>query len=181
MRIFFIAVAAIMLFGCNLSDNPEIEKTKPFFDLTAYIKAEEMRLTKLAKKVKKITEVNNQHEERAEVQPNFREELAVFSQADINRPAWYDQYKADTIHSEAGQLLKLSYTALSSSLKTRSIEVTFDSIGNIFGILIKAKSDNLVASTEQVLTYSPIVGYTIDRSQDMALIPATRVKVSVEF
>ena len=181
MRTLLLMFAVVGLYCCAPQSSVEVAQTKPFFDLIGYIKTEEVRLKKAVTKAKKVTEVNAQREEREVIQPNFEEELAVFSQVDINRPAWYNQYKADTVRSETGAVLKLTYLAQNVTLKTRSMEVSLDTLGQVSNILIKAKSDNPVASTEQILTYSPSIGYTIDRTQDMALIPATRVKVKVTF
>src|SRR5687768_7668639 len=67
-----------------------------YFDLKAYFKADSGRLSKLNKPILK-TVTHNGVTERKEVKiDDWARELSLFSQSDINKPAWRDSYTIKT-------------------------------------------------------------------------------------
>jgi len=89
--------------------------TPKFFDLKAYFKSEAARLAKSNPLVTKKA-IHNRDSETLKVHiQNWDNELSLFADADINKPAWTSSYAV----SETEGIT--TYRALDTSLKTQSI------------------------------------------------------------
>jgi hypothetical protein len=91
--------------------------TKQFFDLKKYFAAESVRLTKAKPLIDKIAVHNSIKEAKKVIVPNWNAELSLFSESDINKPAWKASYTASTSEGIT------TYTATDPDLKTRSIVI----------------------------------------------------------
>ncbi|MBK8566925.1 MAG: hypothetical protein IPN76_27260 [Saprospiraceae bacterium] len=111
---------------------------------------------------------------------DFQRELGMFSVSDINRPAWSDKYVADSIFDEQKQLVHLEITSLDKSLKTQSIAVDFQQ-GAISKVQIHNNTTNSIASSNQVLTYEPSSGYSIESNQKVTFSDAQDFRIHVMF
>lgn len=166
--------------GClDLNDNSSKPETNPFFDLKAYFKEEVTRLENL-QNVKKITNVNGNEEVLNMETIDLKSELKIFSDSDINRPAWTDKYAIDSLKTANGQLKKLSYTANDEKLKTKKIEIDFEHT-LVSKIMITKDASSAISSMNQLLTYHPKEGYLIERRQDVVLAGQNEFKVEVQF
>ena len=82
---------------------------KPYFDLKSYFENEKTRLAAISN-FKKTTVVDGKEETKQLETINFDNELRIFAEADINRPAWFDKYLIDSILQD-GNLTRIDYTA----------------------------------------------------------------------
>jgi hypothetical protein len=73
------------------------KNTTPLFDLKGFLDNEIATHLKDVKKVKKTVTVNGKTESKEVEIKDWKEELKPFFNSDINRPAWRDKYKVDTI------------------------------------------------------------------------------------
>ena len=100
--------------SCKSNGNTSGQNVQ-FFDLKKYFNDESVRLTKLNPLINKTAARDKNSETKKLHIADWGTELNVFSESDINKPAWKTRYK--TSNSEG----IITYTAIDSSLKTQYI------------------------------------------------------------
>jgi hypothetical protein len=152
---------ALLLPACK----PAIKEnaTAKYFDLKAYFKADSARLTRLNKPVRKTVNHNGVTETKEVKIDDWSQELSLFSQSDINKPAWRDSYKVQTTPTMT------IYMATDDDLKTREIIVnkTGDKVKYI---KIYNYTSNKLYYTIEHLTYWPDSLYKIEKTQHVRLL-----------
>ncbi len=179
LKNIFLLLFAFLSSCLEINDNISKPDTNPFFDLKTYFSSEVSRLSGI-NNVKKITSVNGNKEILNLDSLNIRTELKIFSDSDINRPAWTDKYLIDSLKNDSGQLLKLIYSTNDEKLKTKKIEIDFEDEA-ITQIIIEKNASSAISSMNQLLTYIPSKGYLIERQQDVTLGGKNEFKVEVIF
>ena len=107
-----ILIGLGLLFGWGCSDFSPTEasaslKVKKYFDLKGFMQEEVKRLSGREAFTKSLY-VNGETETKSEVKIDLDKELDIFSESDINRPAWSDKYKVDSLFNEQKELLALT-------------------------------------------------------------------------
>ena len=156
--------------------NPEL---KTFFDLKGYFDGEFQRLHSKGK-AKKIVMAGGKQEVMIMDSIDFKRELGVFSGSDINRPAWSDKYVVDSSFNEQKELVQLQFNAIDNKLKTRKILVDFEKAA-VTKVFIENITSSSIATSSQVLTYEPNLGYAIESHQKVAMTDDQHFKVTVQF
>jgi hypothetical protein len=176
---------------------PEI-KTNGGFDLTGYIKKEAASFKKSDSPVIKtvyhdhLTVIDTviiqkgqpyktktvHHDATKETKTvhvnNWDDELSLFTDADINKPAFKNSYKAV---DEDGLLV---YKARDKDLKVQ--ELIIKRVGqNIKYILIYTRVENLLYKTTQKLTYFPDSVYRIETVQHVRLLGTNTYFIEGKF
>lgn len=177
-----IAATVILLQACG-QEAPTGKPAAiiPFFDLKSFFRQEAEALAGRQPKVYKRLEIDGKTEEQQPQNLNFSEELRLFSDADINRPAWLDKYAVDSL-LDNGRLQRLTYRALEEGLKTRELQIDFLN-GEVSEIHIRKQFNTAIANTEQKLEYYPGKGYSVyNRQKTVLQAPQVfKVEVSLEF
>lgn len=173
-----LGFAILLLSACELEQEVQIDQHS-FFDLKGFFENEQTRL-KGKKEFIKSVKIDGQEEEEIFDQLDFEKELAIFKNSDINKIAWLDKYSVDTTFSASRQISSILYIALDKDLRTQSLKIDFNK-EKVSQILIKNKSKSMIASTDQVLTYTPNEGYTVRSGQNMALLDGFDLDVQVRF
>lgn len=175
---FVLGFTILLLSACELEQEVQINQHS-FFDLKGFFEGEQARL-KTKKEFIKSVKIDGQEEEEIFNQLDLEKELAIFKNSDINKVAWLDKYSVDTTFSTARQVSSILYTANDKDLRTQSLKIDFNK-EKVSQIVIKNKSKSMIASTDQVLTYTPNKGYTVRSGQDMALLDGFDLDVQVRF
>ena len=149
-----------------------------FFDLKNYFNDEIKNLSQI-KQAKKSVSINGVEEELIKDSLNFEEELSVFLSSDINRIAWIDKYKVDSLKIN-GQLQSITYSALDEKLKTQSLIISYKNEG-VDNISIKNNRSSLVSNSIQELEYRVGKGYSILSRQNTTMTNERLLKVKVQF
>src|SRR3546814_3195671 len=100
-------------------------------DWSSDVCSSDLRLDREQPQVEKTVMKNDQQEHRSMNGLDWKTELKVFLNSDINKPAWRDSYKVDS--SGSG----LRYQALEPDLKVRSIHISREPTGQVTGIEIR--------------------------------------------
>jgi len=116
-------ICCLLIFSCQVETSSIELPSKIFFDLPLFFQQEivELKQQDLRGIHKEIT-INDRLETQVVDSFELKEELAIFINADINRLAWKDQYKADSIFNQQ-QLEAVHYTALKENLKTKKLSI----------------------------------------------------------
>ena len=153
---------ALFLAACKLGIK-EDGVTAKYFDLKAYFKADSARLSKVNKPILKTVTHNGITESKQVKIDNWARELSLFSQSDINKPAWRDSYTIQTTPT------MVIYTATDPDLKTREIIIN-KSGDKVKWILIYNYTKNILYYTREKLSYIPDSIYKIEKTQHVRLL-----------
>ncbi|MCE6988393.1 hypothetical protein [Dyadobacter sp. CY323] len=91
-----------LLLSCE-ADRTEDDKDKVYFDLKGFIENQIVYLSEKRPKVSKTTMLDGKSEEVRSSEIDWKKELELFSQADINKPAYRQSYsvsRKDSLHFE---------------------------------------------------------------------------------
>lgn len=187
MKITFVkyislTVAVLFVFGCaemSPSETAAQLQQKKYFDLEGYFKNEVKRLDAQSN-FTKTTYLNGESEERQVEKIDFEKELVIFSDSDINRPAWSDKYEVDSVFNKKKELVQLNYEANDEKLRTRQISIDVNG-GVVSKIQIENATKTSVANTQQSLTYEPAKGYAIESRQQVKTIDNAVLRIEVSF
>ncbi len=162
----------LVLSSCNA---PGKVKERKYIDLKSYFSTEIKRLTQQKTKVDKTVSRNDISESKKNIIPGWETELSLFSESDINKPAWTDSYK---VAEENGVT---SYTAVDSTLRTRLIVIHKDKSDKIIEVSIVNRTANYLYSSSEELRYIPDSLYQIVKKQDVLLMGSNNYKIFGDF
>ena len=154
MRLFLPLL--LLLTGCYAEEIQRELQDEPFFDLSGYIDHEVDSLSKAGTVVTKTITLNGTTETREISDLNFANDLKVFREADINKPAWVDKYTVE--RKEEGDRVTRTYIAVDSSMQTRRLEVVTRANEPV-RIEIFRKTGTVLSDGRHRMTYDPVSGY----------------------
>ena len=154
MRLFLPFL--LLLTGCYAEEIQRELQDEPFFDLSGYIDRQVDSLQTAGTVVTKSITLNGTSETREITDLNFANDLRVFREADINKPAWVDKY---TVEREAdGNRVVRTYVAVDSSMQTRRLRVVTMADDPVL-IEIYRKTGTVLSDGRHQMTYEPTSGY----------------------
>ncbi len=169
-----LAVIGIIFSSCK-PDNLKEGAVKEYFDVKGYFEQNIAQLNKKHGKVNKTVVHSGSAESKTVAISNWQSELSLFTESDINKPAWKGNYvKTDS----AGTLI---YRTTNPDLRTREIIVSKTKQGVIQKILIRNEVNNLLYTTRETLAYFPDSAYEIDKYQKVKLLKANTYKIAAKF
>ena len=164
----------LLLSSCFSKNKEEAVRHIYFFDLQSYFKEQALTLNKTAKKINKTVAKNEITEEKLVSINNWETELALFINADINKPDWKDSYTKDSTAT------KVIYTATDKDLRTQRIEINlYHSKATQF--VIDTQEDNLLYHSTEHLEYIPGVLYVIKKHQKVFLLGLNNYEIKGQF
>lgn len=149
--------------ACNL-DNPSDHKHhKAYFDLEGYFKKEIARLQKANLVVNKTVITNGQAERKSLKIKNWKQELGIFVDADINKTSWNGSFnvtKTDSVQR---------FISDNKKIKVKQVEIA--SAGSkIKRIEIWIAVKNILYTSTDTLVYFPDSLYEIRKQQKIRLL-----------
>ncbi|MCY7410328.1 MAG: hypothetical protein LH473_08650 [Chitinophagales bacterium] len=166
----------ILIAACNQTSTTTVA-TKTYFDVPGFFKEEITQLQKDSMIVIKTSSVNETSDVHQIDWTNWYRELILFINSDINKPAFIGKYAVDTIVQDSTSKI-ITYAATDSSLKTRLLEVTFNTATNsVFQIHIINNTKDFLSSTHEELYFLPMKAYVIKSSQTMLFFGTNEMKV----
>jgi hypothetical protein len=168
-----IIILVMTAVSCK-NDSSEAVGTAKFFDIKGYFRADSARLSKLNPSINKTVAHNNDTETQKMQIPNWGTELSLFSESDINKPAWRDSYKVQVSENN------IIYLAKDSSLRTRRIIINKTG-DRVKWILIINYTKNFLYESAEKLSYFPDSLYLIQKKQRVKLLGIDRYTISGAF
>lgn len=151
------------LFIASCSESEQRSDPK-YVDLKRFFEEEIVRFEKQKVKIDKSVSRNGVSESKKNISVNWKDELGLFIESDINKPAWKNSYR---VTADSRQTL---YTALDGSLRTRSIVIKKNQQGRVIQISIINRSANSLYSSIEELSYVPDFEYKIIKRQDITFL-----------
>ncbi|RKR82585.1 hypothetical protein BDD43_2770 [Mucilaginibacter gracilis] len=169
--IFAISFCLLFFVACR----PDEQQTTPqYFGLEPYFKAEAERLNKLHPTINKSVIYNSHAETKLVAIKNWKQELGLFIESDINKPAWRNDYKV-TVKADS-----VFYNAIDTNLRTRSI-VIVNRAHKIKLIAITNFTKNSLYQTTDNLSYYPDSVYRIEKRQSVKILGANNYQITGRF
>ena len=173
MRFFQLFFLTVFLAGCSSRENSDT--SKHFFDFKEYFEKEAIRLQKENPVIEKTVSQNTQPEKKELKLSNWEAELELFTESDINKPAWQDSYRI----VKSG--LETQYVALDNDLKTKKILIRFSKEGPVEQVSILNSIKNALYSSSEQLDYFPDSLYRIKKHLDVRIIGTNSYSVTARF
>ena len=163
MRPIAFLFCAIIFLSCT--KNPgKIKDDHTYFDLDSFFLKEASRLQIINPEVSKSVSRNSVKQTKNVSGITWKNELSLFAESNINKPAWKDSYKIIQNKNE------LIYQSLDSNLRTREIRISKNKNGAIQKITIENQTINRLYQSYEKLIYIPDSIYQIDKKQHILLI-----------
>ena len=147
------------------------------FSIRNFFDAEAIRLSNSKTAVRKITIKGNEFEEIKLTPKNWNEEFVIFSECDINKPAWVRSYSLDSI-------VKPDYTIVTYStdenIPLKKI-ILIKNKTEILSISIEKNTSNFIYESSQNLIYSRKNGYEIIGVQHVYFLSPNQYRISTIF
>jgi hypothetical protein len=175
----FMILIALAVSSCQSSTSEKKVEADYFFDLEDFMKKEIDQLNARQPLVEKRIVLKDSNELKRLDSLDYNKELALFTKADINRVAWKDKYKADSLYQDE-DLVKVTYQALDQDLKTHLLEVSFEK-GKVTHVHARAITESIVADVFKDMDYWPGKGYKLTSTQSTALSTETAVEIEAVF
>jgi len=158
-----VFVLILLLGGCVSAEKEKASNRIYYFDLRNYFTKTATKLNTKKPFVEKTVSKNESSENKKLQITDWKTELALFIDADINKPAWKDSYTKDS------SATKIIYTAKEDDLKTQKIEIDLKN-GLPVKFKINSKMDNLLYHNTEELEFYPDSVYSINKHQKIMLL-----------
>jgi len=175
-KLLIAAGLGILLISGLQSCKPEIKQnaSMKYFDIKGFFRSDSARLTRLNKPVYKVIKHNDVTESKTVHIANWGTELSLFSDADINKPAWRDSYK---ITADSNIII---YQAITPDVKTREIMIKLVA-GKVKYMMIIDSTKNILYRSLEKLSYFPDSLYLIQRAQTIRFLGTNKYDISGYF
>jgi hypothetical protein len=174
LRKILLPVLAIALISCKQAKNNIANTGLLYFDIKGYFENEAQRLTKLNPTLKKTVNIDENIESKEIKILNWKQELSIFSDADINKIAWigkFKEIKTDSLITYSSNDKKIAIKSI--NIKTHNREIS--------AIEIISINNNTVFQIADTLTYIPDSLYQISKTQKIKLLKNRAYRVKAEF
>ena len=169
--------------GCKKSSGNEL-RTHDYFDLQSFFTQQIHTLDSLKPTVNKTVFLNEKKEEKKLKEINWKEELSVFLESDINKPAWKDKYTVDTSLKDDPNIYFyiIRFTAKDKNLKTQKITLNIiKDIEQIQSVYVKNVTENFLYSSVSNLMFLPEKEYSISTVQKIRFVSQDKFEVKGKF
>lgn len=170
---FFQLILILFLFsGCISSDKKNARKQIYYFDIASYFNKQAKQLAN--KRVVKTVSKNNVSETKEMLISDWKQELALFTESDINKAAFKDSYEKDSTNHH------IKYTAKDEDLKVRTIEIDLEN-GVVKKLSINNATNNLLYHSTEELILIPDSMYQINKHQKVILLGLNNYEIKGLF
>ncbi len=169
MRHYLVVIVfAVCAISCGKANK---ESVPHYFDIAGYFKQEQWRLNRENPAILKTVSAEGKEQTKTIGNIQWKKELELFRESDINKPGWKDRY---TIVEKDSTI---SYYANDDKLPTRRVVVSFNSQKKPVRIQIEHKISNGLYNSSDTLEYVKDQYYSIHKSQDVRVIGKQDYKV----
>lgn len=173
---FFI----LLLFsGCQRTPEQLQKNELTYFDLRGYFEKEIARLSKAAPVITKTVRVNDSSETKKNRIADWKRELEIFKDADINKTAWKGLFKITRPGYD------LQYTTDNEKIPVKEVTVFYKKgstqKNEVSGLRILIKNTNLLYNSTDTLIYYPDSIYQVKKAQNILFLSGKRYQISGKF
>ncbi|RDC55400.1 hypothetical protein DU508_17670 [Pedobacter chinensis] len=170
----YIMLFALALFSCNQKNESEANTDLLYFDLKGFFEQEIVRLEKLNPTVNKAVSVNETPENKNVKITDWKKELAIFVNADINKASWRGSFK---INKENNADI---YVSNNKKIPVKKVHIEKQGL-KVSKIEILIANTNILFQSHDTLSYYPDSLYEIKKQQKIKLLSEKKYKVIGKF
>ena len=166
----------LFLFGCQGQPEQKQKNELTYFDLKGYFEKEVSRLAKANPVVEKTVSVNESAETKKLRIADWKKELEIFTDADINKAAWKGMFK---VSQQSGYQL---YTSDDEKIPVKELRLFYTEAGKeLRGLQIVIHNTNMLYTSSDTLAYYPDSLYQVKKSQDILLLSKKNYQIKAKF
>jgi len=151
---------------------------KVYFDLAKMVQLDIDNNTQQSCGEEKLVSVNGNTESKSIDTLDWKKELQILLDCDINKPSWKGKYEVQILND--GQ--KYIYAANSSKIPVRKMTVNCEQkSGKVISVEIEKKTGTALFSNEQQIIYYPEKSFKIKASQRALFMKDFNSEVDVKF
>ncbi len=174
MKHSFAFLLLVFLAACGKKEDSKNASGR-YFDIRGYFEQQAIELQRQNPEIEKTVSQNSQLEKKQIRIANWKAELELFSESDINKPAWKDSYLIKKDGSE------VDYISTDKHLRTKKISIRYSKNGAVDRIAIFNKISNPLYTSIEQLNYYPDSLYTISKKQNVQIIGENQFAISARF
>lgn len=175
---YYLFVGLLLITACTEFTPNKKNDDKRYFDLIAYFDQQDKKLENST--VNKTITLNQKTETKQLNHVNWQQELSVFADSDINKPAFRDSYQTDS--TLIGDTLRITYTARTPKLRTQTLRLDWlKSTQSIAAIAINNRVDNPLYQLSEQLYYLPLQAYSIKSQQKIRLLAPNKLEIKASM
>ncbi len=176
MKINFALIVMTLVLAACQQGTRNAQTPPSFFDLKGYME-QQIAANEQYSAIQKTVRIDGEEESKKLSDIGWKADLTAFSRADINKPAWLEKYRVDTL-LEGG--MKIVYTAMEDKLITRKMTISF-ARDVVEEIIVEQQNHNEVYTADKKLVYQAQKGYSMQTKQKAPFSEARDYEVRVEF
>jgi hypothetical protein len=179
-RIVYIPLICLI---CSCSKDPTevyYEDQRFYYDLPSFITKQAKNLQSKSQWVRKhVTKDGHSHIiERGDIE--WMDELDLFIESDINRPAWRGQFKVDTIKLEREYVI--TYKTENKQIPVKNVVVTIDKdTKQCLKVTVDRRTDNFLYQSDQSLYFTTGEGYMMKGKLSVSYLFDSEYSIDSEF
>jgi len=170
----YILLFALVLFSCNQKNETRANTDLLYFDLKGFFEQEMVRLEKLNPTVDKTVSVNGTIENKKVKITNWKKELAIFINADINKASWRGSFN---ISKENNTDI---YVSNNKKIPVKRVHIEKQGL-KVSKIEIVISHTNILFQSQDTLSYYPDSLYEIKKQQKIKLLSEKKYKIIGKF
>lgn len=170
MKITSICILLLILTSCVQEEQNKVQ-FETYFNLKSYFEKEANRLNKLHLQVDKSVSINGETEHKQVQINDFKNELSIFIDADINKASWRDAF---TVKKAEGLEL---YTTKNEKIPVKKVEIRYQN-NKLKSIQILVSTVNILYRSSDTLTYFPDSLYEIKKTQKIKLLKEKKYRIN---
>jgi len=176
-----IYLTAVILFtavilSCNSTSSVKNSNLKDkHFNIPNFIQHEIDSLKQLNPTIKKTVFKDTVEETKSLPIKNWENEFSSFKSIDLNKSAYTDFIKVDTLENV------LEYSFSNPDLDLSCVRISLDQNGNPHMISIQKKVKNNLYRTSEILVYEKNKFYMVEKNQDVKVMGENYYKVLGQF
>jgi hypothetical protein len=178
----FLYIPLICL-ACSCSKDPAevyYEDQRYYYDLPSFMSKQAENLQSKGQWVRKhVTKDGHSHIiEHGDV--DWKEELDLFIESDINRPAWRGEFKVDTINLEREYVI--TYKTTNEQIPVKNVVVTIDKdTRQCLKLTVDRRTKNFLYTSDQSLYFTTGEGYMMKGKLSVSLLFDSEYSIDSEF
>ena len=170
----YILIFIVSLASCIQEKDSKINNRNLYFDLQGYFEKEVARLQKLNPTLGKTVSVNGVNESKKVKVADWKKELAIFANADINKASWQGSFNITKV---GGAVV---YSSNNKKIPVKKLYVVGQG-AKVREIEIIIANKNILFQSNDTLHYYPDSLYLIKKQQKIRLLNEKKYTISGKF
>lgn len=180
-RWFYILSICVVFSSCD-KDPAEAyyEDQRFYYDLPSFIQKQIGNLKEKGQRIRKLVKKDGHSHIIEKGNINWEEELGLFLESDINRPAWRGEFKVDTIKLEREYVV--TYKTENKEIPVRNVVITIDrKTGQCLKVTVDRRTENFLYSSDQSLYFTTGEGYMMKGKLSVNYLFDSEYSIESEF